>query len=101
MAGVIISNIIKEEKNAKHQALLDNTIFAKIQQLAHDFNPPDLDCSLLADIVTLGQYIGPQVSKYTQTTQSKVDHHNYPSGRQVIKHLLPRILPSLTSLSAN
>jgi hypothetical protein len=27
--------------------------------------------------------MGPQVSKYVQTTQSKVNYHAYPSGRQV------------------
>jgi hypothetical protein len=35
--------------------------------------------------VTLSHYIGPRVSEYAQTTQSKIDCHTYPSGRQVIK----------------
>jgi hypothetical protein len=34
MAGVIISNIIKEENIAKQQASLYNTIFAEIPQSA-------------------------------------------------------------------
>ncbi len=40
---------------------------------------------LLFDIVALGRYIGPRLSEYTQTTQDKVDHHTYPSGKTVIK----------------
>ncbi len=84
MAGVIINNIIKKENIAKQCAPLDSIIFAKIQQPAQNSNNLNSDRSLFADIVTLAQYIGPRVSKYAQTTQSKVDHHTYPSGRQVI-----------------
>ncbi len=35
--------------------------------------------------MALGRYIGPRLSKYAQTTQDKVDHHTYPSGKMVIK----------------
>jgi hypothetical protein len=55
MAGVIINNIIKEEKISKQRAPLDSTIFTKIQQLAHKSNNPDSDHSFLANIVTLAQ----------------------------------------------
>jgi hypothetical protein len=37
------------------------------------------------DLVALGCYIGPHVSKYPQTTDKNVDYHVYPSGKQVIK----------------
>jgi hypothetical protein len=40
---------------------------------------------LLFDVVALGCYIGPLLSKYAQTTQDKVDHHTYPSGKVVVK----------------
>jgi hypothetical protein len=40
---------------------------------------------LLFDVVALGCYIGPRLSKYAQTTQDKVNHHTYPSGKTVIK----------------
>jgi hypothetical protein len=40
---------------------------------------------LLFDIVALGHYIGPRLSEYAQTTQDKVDHHTYPSGKTIIK----------------
>jgi hypothetical protein len=40
---------------------------------------------LLFDVVALGRYIRPCLSEYAQTTQDKVDHHTYPSGKTVIK----------------
>jgi hypothetical protein len=40
---------------------------------------------LLFDVVALGRYIGPCLSKYAQTTQDKVNRHTYPSGKMVIK----------------
>jgi hypothetical protein len=40
---------------------------------------------LLFGVVALGRYIGPCLSKYAQTTQDKVNHHTYPSGKTVIK----------------
>jgi hypothetical protein len=40
---------------------------------------------LFFDVVALGHYIGPRLSEYAQTTQDKVDHHTYPSGKMVIK----------------
>jgi hypothetical protein len=40
---------------------------------------------LLFDIMALSCYIGPCLSKYTQTTQDKVNHHTYPSSKMVIK----------------
>jgi hypothetical protein len=68
MAGVIINNIIKKENITKQQSPLDNATFAKIQQSALDSNNLHSDQSLLTDIGALGQYIGPKVSKYVQTT---------------------------------
>jgi hypothetical protein len=59
MAGVIINNIIKEEKMAKQCAPLDSITFAKIQPSACRSDNLDSDCSLFANIVTLTQYIGP------------------------------------------
>jgi hypothetical protein len=45
----------------------------------------DLVSDLLFDVVALGCYIGPRLSKYAQTTQDKVYHHTYPSGKTFIK----------------
>jgi hypothetical protein len=43
---------------------------------------------LLFDVVALGHYIGPCLIEYTQTTQDKVNHHTYPSGKMVINALI-------------
>jgi hypothetical protein len=82
---MILFIVCHEENTAIQRAPLDKVIFAEIQQLAHESNNADLDRSLLSNKVTLGQYIGPKVSVYKQTTQSKVNHHIYPSGYLVIK----------------
>ena len=37
------------------------------------------------DITCLGRFIGPRVSEYAQTSSKKVDRHEYPSGKKVIK----------------
>jgi hypothetical protein len=40
--------------------------------------------------MALGCYIGPRLSEYSQTTQDKVDHHTYPSGKTVIKAFIAK-----------
>jgi hypothetical protein len=45
----------------------------------------DSEQRTLFDLVALGRYIGPRVSKYAQTTDKNVDYHVYPFGKQVIK----------------
>ncbi len=45
----------------------------------------DSEQRTLFDVTTIGRYLGPRVSKYAQTTDTKVDYHVYPSGRKVIK----------------
>jgi hypothetical protein len=41
--------------------------------------------------VALGCYIGPCLSEYALTTQDKVDHHTYPSGKAVIKAFINNV----------
>jgi hypothetical protein len=77
--------MLREEDIARQGALLDNKIFAKLRQTAIASKCKDSVSDLLFDVVALGRYIGPRLSKYTQTTQDKVDHHTYPSGKMVIK----------------
>ncbi len=74
-----------EEKIARQRARLDNKIFAKLRRTAIARKCKDSVSDLLFDIVALGCYIGPCLSEYAQTTQDKVDHHTYPSGKTVIK----------------
>jgi hypothetical protein len=77
--------MLREEDIARQRAPLDNKIFAKLHQTAMASKSEDSVCDLLFDVMALGRYIGPRLSKYAQTTQDKVDHHTYPSGKMVIK----------------
>ncbi len=81
----IFLNMLREEDIARQRAPLNNEIFAKLRQTATASKCKDSVSDLLFDVVALGCYIGPCLSKYPQTTQDKVDHHTYPSGKTVIK----------------
>ncbi len=75
----------RKEEIARQRSPLDNKIFALLRNTAKASNCDDSVHNLHFDIVALGHYIGPCLSKYTQTTQDKVDYHTYPLGHQVIK----------------
>jgi hypothetical protein len=85
VSGILINNLVKEEDIVRQRSPLDSAIFAK---LLHRLN---VSCSLdseqhtLFDLVVLGRYIGPRVSKYAQTMDKNVDYHVYPSRKKVIK----------------
>jgi hypothetical protein len=85
MAGILINNLVKEEDIARQRSPLDSNIFAKLLQKSNVSCLPDSEQCTLFDLVALGCYIGPRVSKYAQTTDKNVDYHVYPSGKQVIK----------------
>ncbi len=85
MTVILLNNMLQEEDIAKQRAPLDNKILDKLRQMAIASKCKDSAGDLLFDIVALGHYIGPCLSKYAQTTQDKVDHHTYPSGKMVIK----------------
>ncbi len=83
--AILLNNMLQEEDIARQRAPLDNEIFAKLRRTAIASKCEDSVSDLLFDVVALGRYLGPCLSKYTQTTQDKVDHHTYPSGKMVIK----------------
>ncbi len=85
MTAILLNNMLREEDIARQRAPLGNKIFAKLRQTAIASKCKDSVSDLLFDVVALGCYIRPRLSKYTQTTQDKVDHHTYPSGKMVIK----------------
>jgi hypothetical protein len=102
MAGILINNLVKEEDILRQRSPLDSNIFAKLRRKLNVSCLPDLEQRTLFNLVALGRYIGPRVSKYAQTTDKKVDYHVYPSGKQVIKaftannfHFLTRIVKLL------
>jgi hypothetical protein len=85
MTAILLNNMLREEDIARQCAPLDNKIFAKLHQTATASKCKDSVSDLLFDVLALGRYIGPCLSEYDQTTQDKVNHHTYPSGKLVIK----------------
>jgi hypothetical protein len=84
MMAILLNNMLREEDITRQHALLDNKNFAEFRQTAIASKCKDSVSDLLFDVVAIGRYIGPCLSKYAQTTKHKVDHHTYPSG-MVIK----------------
>ncbi len=85
LGGIIITNRKREEDIAAQRRPLSNAIFAKLQQKASASHSLDSERNCLFDVVCVGRFIGPRVSKYAQTSPSKVDYHVYPTGKKVIK----------------
>ncbi len=85
MMAILLNNMLREEDIPRQRALLDNKIFAKLHQMAIASKCENSVSDLLFDVVALGRYIGPRLSKYVQTTQDKVNHHTLTSGKTVIK----------------
>jgi hypothetical protein len=85
MMVILLNNMLWEEDIARQRAPLDNKIFAKLHRTTIASKCEDSVSDLLFDVVALGCYIGPRLSKYAQTTQDKVVHHTYPSSKMVIK----------------
>jgi hypothetical protein len=85
MSAILLNNMLQEEDIARQRAPLDNKIFAQLRQIATASKCEDSVSDLLFDVVALGRYIRPCLSKYAHTTQDKVNHHTYPSGKTVIK----------------
>ncbi len=94
MTEILLNNMLREEDIGRQRALLNNKNFAELLRTATASKCKDSVSDLLFDIVALGCYIGPRLSAYAQTTQDKVDHHTYPSGKTVIKASLPMTLSS-------
>ena len=102
------SNLVKEEDIARQCNPLDSAIFAKLLCKLNVSCSPDSEQRTLFNLVVLGCYIGPRVSKYAQTTDKNVDYHVYPSGKKVIKaftannfHFFDKNSQTITELSDN
>jgi hypothetical protein len=85
VAGILINNLVKEEDIPRQRSPLDSNFFAELLRKLNVSCLPDSEQRTLFDLIALGHYIGPRVSKYAQTTDENVDYHVYPSGKQVIK----------------
>ncbi len=61
--GILINNLVKEEDIASQRSLLDSAIFAKLLRKLNVSCSWDSDQRTLFNLVVLGCYIGPRVSK--------------------------------------
>jgi hypothetical protein len=68
MTAILLNNMLREEDIVKQHAPLNNDFFAKLHQKASASKCKDSVSDLLFEIVALGHYIGPRLSKYAQTT---------------------------------
>jgi hypothetical protein len=85
MMAILLNNMLREGNIPRQRAPLENKFFAKLPQTATASKCKDSVSDLLFDVVALGHYIRPCLREYAQTTQDKVDHHTYLSGKTVIK----------------
>jgi hypothetical protein len=85
VSGILINNLVKEEDIGRQRSPLDSAIFAELLRKSNVSCSPDSEQPTLFNLVLMGRYIGPCVSKYVQTMDKNVDYHVYPSGKQVIK----------------
>jgi hypothetical protein len=85
MTAILLNNMSREEDIARQCAPFDNKKIAELHQMATASKCEDSVSDLLFNIMAIGCYIGPCLREYAQTTQDKVNHHTYPSGKTVIK----------------
>jgi hypothetical protein len=72
MAGILINTLIKEEDITRQCSPLDSNIFAESLQKSNVSCLLDSEQCTLFNLVALGCYISPCVSKYTQTTDKNM-----------------------------
>jgi hypothetical protein len=63
MTAILLNNILREEDIARQRALLDNIFFAKLRQTATVSKFKNSVNDLLSNVLALGCYIGPCLSK--------------------------------------
>lgn len=88
MCTKLIDAIESEELIAKQRSPITNDMFAAMEKLAKE-SPLDSAVSVIFDIFCLIRITGFRVAEYAQTTQGRIDIHEYPSGNQVVKAFLP------------
>jgi hypothetical protein len=101
MAGILINNLVKEEDIARQCNPLGSNIFAELLRKSNISHLPDSEQRTLFNLIALGCYIGPRVSKYAQTMDKNVDYHVYPSRKQVIKAFTHLMLSSVLVILQN
>ena len=84
----LIDALETEEVIAKQRNPITNEMFASMEKLAQQ-SQQDSAISVLFDFFCLIRITGFRIAEYGQTTQTKVDMHEYPSGNLVVKAFLP------------
>ena len=88
MCTRLIDALENEEVIAKQRNPITNEMFASMEKLARE-SPKDSAISTIFDFFCLIRITGFRIAEYGQTTQTKVDMHEYPSGNSVVKAFLP------------
>ena len=83
----IINAIESEESVANQRSPITNEMFAQMGANAANSARDSLD-RVMFDFFCLVRICGFRVAEYAQTSQTKVDYHEYPSGKRVIKAFL-------------
>lgn len=84
LAAMVVKNLEKQEEIANQRSSLTNEIFAELIRRGNEAEKGSEEW-LVMMVAKLGKVIGPRISEYGQKTQSKVDVHEYPSGKKVVK----------------
>ncbi len=72
MTVILLNNMLREEDIARQCAPFDNKIFAKLRWTVAASKCKDSVSDLFFDIVALGCYIGPRLSKYARPLRIKL-----------------------------
>ncbi len=64
MMAILLNNILREEDITRQRALLDNKYFAELRQMATARKCKESVSDLNFNVVALGHYTGPRLSKY-------------------------------------
>ena len=88
MCTRLIDKIERKETIAKQRSPLTKEMFVNMGKLAA-ISPKNLANSVLHDWFCLIRICGFRVAEYAQTTQTKIDTHQYSSGKEVTKVFLP------------
>jgi hypothetical protein len=63
VSGILVNNLVKEEDIARQRIPFDSAIFAELLRKSNVSCSLDSEQRTLFDLVVLGRYIGPRVSK--------------------------------------
>ena len=87
MGTTILHNLKREDAIALQHSPLTAEIFAELKRMA-DASPADSPEQVVFNMASFGRVTGPRASEYAQKTQTRVEIHEYPSGKKVTKAFL-------------